>query len=112
VAGGVRRNPSDHGRGGLDDIGYHDASQRRTAAPGGRPVAIAEYLGSSDMFDQSATDFSERYADQNEKDHEESLTVGRAGASKGSGESTIGPVHRHYQTQLGPDARSIRSNMP
>ena len=32
------------------------------------PIAIAAYLGSSDRFDGSITDFCERYADQNEQD--------------------------------------------
>ena len=38
----------------------------RAHARSGDPVAIAEYLGTSDAFDRSITDFSERYADQNE----------------------------------------------
>ncbi len=40
----------------------------RAHARSGDPVAIAAYLGSSDKFDRSITDFSERYADQNQKD--------------------------------------------
>jgi Uncharacterized protein conserved in bacteria (DUF2252) len=48
-------------------------------ARSGDPVAIAEYLGSSDAFDQSIIDFSERYADQNEKDYEEFTGAIRAG---------------------------------
>ena len=42
----------------------------RAHARSGDPIAIAEYLGESDQFDQSITDFSERYADQNERDHQ------------------------------------------
>jgi len=42
----------------------------RAHARTGDPVAIAEYLGSSDEFDRSILDFSERYADQNQKDYE------------------------------------------
>jgi hypothetical protein len=42
----------------------------RAHARSGDPVAIAGYLGKSDAFDVSVTDFSERYADQNEKDFE------------------------------------------
>ena len=41
----------------------------RAHARSGDPVAIASYLGKSDKFDRSITDFSERYADQNEKDY-------------------------------------------
>ena len=44
----------------------------RAHARSGDPVAIAEYLGASDAFDTSITDFSERYADQNERDYEDS----------------------------------------
>jgi hypothetical protein len=40
----------------------------RAHARSGDPIAIAAYLGKSDGFDRSATDFSERYADQNDKD--------------------------------------------
>jgi uncharacterized protein (DUF2252 family) len=42
----------------------------RAHARSGDPIAIAEYLGSSDKFDRSITDFSERYADQNEQDYQ------------------------------------------
>ena len=45
-----------------------DARPRSRAL--GDPVAIAAYLGKSDAFDLSMTDFSERYADQNERDYE------------------------------------------
>ena len=51
----------------------------RAHARSGDPVAIAEYLGSSDAFDQSIVDFAERYADQNEKDYEEFVGAIRAG---------------------------------
>ena len=42
----------------------------RAHARSGDPVAIAGYLGKSDAFDVAVTDFSERYADQNDKDFE------------------------------------------
>jgi len=42
----------------------------RAHARSGGPVAMAEYLG-GDAFDQSITDVSERYADQNEQDYAE-----------------------------------------
>jgi len=42
----------------------------RAHARSGDPVAIAAYLGKSDAFDVSITDFSERYADQNERDYD------------------------------------------
>ena len=51
----------------------------RAHARSGDPVAIAEYLGGSDAFDLSITDFSERYADQNEKDYQQFVTAVRSG---------------------------------
>ena len=42
----------------------------RAHARSGDPIAIAAYLGKSDAFDRSITDFSERYADQNEQDYQ------------------------------------------
>src|SRR5206468_1452678 len=40
----------------------------RAHARSGDPVALARYLGDGDPFDRSITDFSARYADQNEQD--------------------------------------------
>ena len=51
----------------------------RAHARSGDPVAIGEYLGGSDAFDQSITDFSERYADQNERDYQEFVNEVRSG---------------------------------
>ena len=42
----------------------------RAHARSGDPVAISTYLGDDDRFDQSITDFSARYADQNEQDYQ------------------------------------------
>lgn len=58
----------------------------RAHARSGDPVAIAEYLGDSDAFDESITDFAERYADQNEKDYTEfvdAIHSGRLAAVEG-----------------------------
>jgi uncharacterized protein (DUF2252 family) len=51
----------------------------RAHARSGDPVATAEYLGDSDEFDNSVTDFSERYADQNVRDYQEFVAAIRAG---------------------------------
>ena len=51
----------------------------RAHARSGDPVAIDGYLGGSDAFDLSITDFSQRYADQNEKDYQEFVTAVRSG---------------------------------
>ena len=42
----------------------------RAHARSGDPVAIAAYLGKKDKFDRAITDFSERYADQNDRDYQ------------------------------------------
>jgi Uncharacterized protein conserved in bacteria (DUF2252) len=51
----------------------------RAHARSGDPVAMASYLGPNDLFDQSITDFSERYADQNEQDYDEFVKAIRSG---------------------------------
>ena len=51
----------------------------RAHARSGDPIAIAEYLGTSDAFDKSITGFSQRYADQNEKDYTEFVNAVRSG---------------------------------
>ena len=51
----------------------------RAHARSGDPVAIAAYLGSSDKFDRSITDFSERYADQNQRDFDAFVGAVHAG---------------------------------
>jgi uncharacterized protein (DUF2252 family) len=58
----------------------------RAHARSGDPVAIAAYLGKSDAFDKSVTDFSERYADQNEQDFQafaDAVRSGRLEATEG-----------------------------
>jgi uncharacterized protein (DUF2252 family) len=58
----------------------------RAHARSGDPVAIAAYLGKSDAFDDSVTDFSERYADQNDRDFEaftDAVKSGRLEATEG-----------------------------
>jgi hypothetical protein len=58
----------------------------RAHARSGDPIATAAYLGKRDEFDQSVTDFSERYADQNEKDYQafaDAIRSGRLDAIEG-----------------------------
>jgi len=58
----------------------------RAHARSGDPVAMASYLGRDDVFDRSITDFSERYADQNEQDYEQfvkAIQSGRLEATEG-----------------------------
>ena len=42
----------------------------RAHARSGDRIAIAAYLGGSDVFDQAITQFAAAYADQNERDHQ------------------------------------------
>jgi uncharacterized protein (DUF2252 family) len=51
----------------------------RAHARSGDPVAISAYLGKNDKFDVAMTDFSARYADQNERDYEAFLEAIRSG---------------------------------
>ena len=58
----------------------------REHARSGDPVAIPAYLGDSDAFDLSVTDFSRRYAEQNEQDFQqfgEAVRSGRLEAVEG-----------------------------
>ncbi len=58
----------------------------RAHARSGDAVAIAAYLGKGDDFDTSITDFSERYADQNDLDYKafaEAIRSGRLEAIEG-----------------------------
>ena len=51
----------------------------RAHARSGDSVAMAEYLGRDDSFEKAITDFSERYADQNEKDYEQFVGAIKSG---------------------------------
>jgi uncharacterized protein (DUF2252 family) len=51
----------------------------RAHARSGDAAAIAAYLGTGDRFDQSITDFSQRYADQNEQDFQAFTNAVRTG---------------------------------
>jgi hypothetical protein len=51
----------------------------RAHARSGDRIAIAAYLGNSDVFDQAITRFAAAYADQNERDHKSLLDAVAAG---------------------------------
>ena len=58
----------------------------RAHARSGDRIAIAAYLGKSDVFDQAIGDFAEAYADQNERDYHalvDAVTAGRIEAKTG-----------------------------
>jgi uncharacterized protein (DUF2252 family) len=58
----------------------------RAHARSGDPIAIAAYLGEDDQFDRSITDFSQRYAEQNELDYQafaKAIQSGRLEAFEG-----------------------------
>jgi uncharacterized protein (DUF2252 family) len=57
----------------------------RAHARSGDPLAIASYLGSSDVFDRAIAAFAEAYADQNERDHAaliDAIAAGRVRAQR------------------------------
>ncbi len=55
------------------------ATLARAHARSGDRIAIAEYLGKSDKFDQALARFAESYADQNERDHQALLDAAKIG---------------------------------
>jgi hypothetical protein len=58
----------------------------RGHARSGDRIAIASYLGKSDVFDRAVDDFAFAYADQNESDYEalqRAVTAGRLSAHTG-----------------------------
>ncbi|MDH6568938.1 uncharacterized protein (DUF2252 family) [Streptomyces sp. SAI-117] len=58
----------------------------RAHARSGDRVAIAAYLGGGDSFDRALVTFAERYADQNERDHQalvDAVAAGRLRAQAG-----------------------------
>ncbi|MFJ8976668.1 DUF2252 domain-containing protein [Streptomyces sp. NPDC102282] len=60
----------------------------RAHARSGDRIAIAAYLGRSDVFDRALETFAERYADQNERDHRaliDAVTAGRLPAAEEAG---------------------------
>ena len=51
----------------------------RAHARSGDAVALAHYMGDGDTFDRSVTDFSARYADQNDQDFQDFVKAVRSG---------------------------------
>jgi uncharacterized protein (DUF2252 family) len=51
----------------------------RAHARSGDRIAIAAYLGGSDVFDRAITEFAAAYADQNERDHEALVAAVKSG---------------------------------
>ena len=65
--GGRRRNAAGDAR--VLCRAWRGHTLARAHARSGDAIAIAAYLGNKDRFDQSITDFAERYADQNDRDY-------------------------------------------
>jgi uncharacterized protein (DUF2252 family) len=55
------------------------ATLARAHARSGDRIAIASYLGTSDVFDRAIADFSVAYADQNERDYESMTAAVKSG---------------------------------
>ena len=58
---------------------HPSVEERRAHARSGDPIATAAYLGKRDQFDWSIADFSQRYADQNERDYQAFANAIRSG---------------------------------
>ncbi|MEW2166881.1 DUF2252 domain-containing protein [Streptomyces sp. NPDC007084] len=58
------------------------ATLARAHARSGDRIAIASYLGGGDVFDRALVTFAERYADQNERDHQALVAAVRTGRIK------------------------------
>jgi hypothetical protein len=59
----------------------------RAHARSGDRIAIAAYLGGSDVFDRAITQFAVAYADQNQRDHQalvDAVKSGRITAEPGA----------------------------
>lgn len=56
----------EHVRPRASRLGHHPAGDR---------IAIAAYLGRKDTFEQAVADFSNAYADRNDKDHAKQLAA-------------------------------------
>ena len=54
----------------------------RAHARSGDRIAIAAYLGGSDVFDRAIAEFAAAYADQNERDHQVARRRGRIGTDR------------------------------
>ncbi len=75
----------------------------RAHARSGDPIAIAAYLGKKTRFDESITDFAERYADQNERDFEAFTAAITSGSPRGTrGRLSILPAHPRPGRALTP----------
>ncbi len=62
------------------------ATLAKAHARSGDAIAIASYLGKSDVYDKALAEFAETYADQNERDYEalkEAVASGRVKAETG-----------------------------
>ncbi len=62
------------------------ATLARAHARSGDRIAIASYLGKSDVFDSAIADFASAYADQNERDYQamvDAVSSGRLEAQAG-----------------------------
>ena len=59
----------------------------RAHARSGDPVAIAQYLGDDDSFEDSITDFAKRYAKQNDRDFEAFTDAVRTGRIEAAAET-------------------------
>jgi len=77
----------------------------RAHARSGDGIAITTYLGAGDEFDAAITDFSQRYADQNEADYQASW---RRSAAAGYQRSKVCDHYFRHRFEVAPGARAAR----
>ena len=68
--------------------GFCASALARAHARSGDSIAIASYLGSSEVFDRAIAAFAEAYADQNERDHAALLDAIATGRVQAESEPT------------------------
>ena len=84
----------------------------RAHARSGDAIAIAAYLGKGDEFDRSIVDFSERYADQNEKDYKAFTKAVKSRAADGDrGRLTKSQSDKRVEKQLDVDGEELDTQL-
>ena len=87
----------------------------RAHARSGDRLAIASYLGQSDVFDRAIADFAEAYADQSERDYESLLGAiesGRVVAETGSSRAAARPRSPPRSAVAAPASRAAPRASP
>ena len=82
----------------------------RAHARSGDRIAIASYLGEGNAFDRAILDFSEAYADQNDRDYQALAEAVKSGGSSPTARSDLSP--RPDQCGAGRERRESLPGVP